>query len=152
MSRRLPLVLVLLLLLSTASVGCGQQPTDKETTGAQPSSPSPTELNSTESTMPTNPTELTMFAITDGDVFLMRAGTRTWVEAQIGMTLETGDAVKAGDDSWAIITFFEGSVIELEAGATVNVIELDIVDVLIPVKEEISKLLVVFKNSELKNH
>ena len=56
----------------------------------------------------------------------MKAGTDTLVEAEVGMTVEEGDIIKAGDDSRAEITFFEGSTIELEAGTHINVVDLDI--------------------------
>lgn len=73
---------------------------------------------------PPEPTQLTMLSITEGDVYVMKSGTNTWVKARVSMNLDTGDTVRAGDDSKAVITFFDGSVIELEAGAIVNVIKL----------------------------
>ena len=62
----------------------------------------------------------------DGDVSVMKAGADSWVEAQVGLTLEEGDAIKVDDDSRAELTFFEGSTIELEAGTVVNISELSI--------------------------
>jgi len=73
----------------------------------------------------------------------MKSGTNSWLEAQVGMTLESGDTIKAGDDSRAVITFFEGSTIELEAGAEISVTELstalDTGSTTISLKQEIGK-------------
>jgi len=69
---------------------------------------------------------LTIFSITEGDVFVMKAGTDNWIEAQVGMSLEAGDNVKTGDNSSAEITFFEGSTIELQAGTQIEIASLDI--------------------------
>ncbi|MFC2019799.1 hypothetical protein ACFLU4_07650 [Chloroflexota bacterium] len=40
-------------------------------------------------------TDLTILAITEGDVFIMKSGTDTWTETDIGTTLENGDRIKA---------------------------------------------------------
>jgi len=56
----------------------------------------------------------------------MKAGTGTWTEAEVGMSLEVGDSIKTGDDSSAMITFFDGSTIELEAGTEIEIASLDI--------------------------
>ncbi len=72
------------------------------------------------------PSELTMLSIAEGQVFVMKSGANNWIEAGVNTTLEIGDTLKAGDDSRAEITFFEGSTIELEAGAEVEVLELGI--------------------------
>ena len=69
---------------------------------------------------------ITIFSITEGDVFVMKAGTDNWIEAQVGMSLEAGDSVKTGDNSSAEITFFEGSTIELQAGTEIEIASLDI--------------------------
>jgi len=72
------------------------------------------------------PSTLTILSITKGNVFVMKAGTDDWIEAQVGMSLEPGDSVKTGDDSSAEITFFEGSTIELQAGTEIEIALLDI--------------------------
>ncbi len=72
------------------------------------------------------PTQLTVLSMTDGNVFVMKSGTDTWMEAQVGMTLEIGDTIKADDNSSAEITFFEGSTIGLEAGTEIAVAALDL--------------------------
>jgi hypothetical protein len=70
------------------------------------------------------PSTLTILSITEGDVSVMKAGTGSWIEAQVGMSLEPGDSVKTGDNSSAIITFFDGSTIELQAGTEIEIASL----------------------------
>jgi uncharacterized repeat protein (TIGR01451 family) len=67
-----------------------------------------------------------MLSITEGNVFVMKAGTDSWIEAQVGISLEVGDIVKSGNSSSAEITFFDGSTIELQAGTEIEVASLDI--------------------------
>lgn len=68
---------------------------------------------------------VTKISIVHGNVLIMKAGTDTWIEAKPGMSVEPGDTIKAGDGARAEITFFEGSIIELEAGTTLSVAELN---------------------------
>jgi len=89
------LVIVCILLLGVVQPGCSSSP-------------------------PT--TTLTIFSITEGAVYVMKAGTDTWVEAQVGMVLGPGDMIKTGDDSGAVITFFDGTTVELEAGTEIELI------------------------------
>jgi hypothetical protein len=72
------------------------------------------------------PSTLTILSITEGDVSVMKAGTSSWIEAQVGMSLQPGDSVKTGDNSSADITFFDGSTIELQAGTKIEIASLDI--------------------------
>ncbi len=71
------------------------------------------------------PSTLTILSITEGDVFVMKAGTDDWMEGAVEMSLEVGDTLKTGDDSGAEITFFDGSTMELEAGTQVEITSLD---------------------------
>ena len=73
-----------------------------------------------------SPSTLTILSITEGSVSVMKAGTASWIEAQVGMSLEPGDSVKTGDDSSAEITFFDGSTIELQPGTEIEIASLDI--------------------------
>jgi VCBS repeat-containing protein len=100
MHKKLLSILALTILVTSTSVGCGQ-------------------ASSTPST-------LTILSITEGDVFVIKAGTDSWTEAEVGMSLEAGDSIKTGDSSGAEITFFDGSTIELEAGTEIEVVSLDI--------------------------
>jgi VCBS repeat-containing protein len=99
MHKRLLSILALTILVASTLVGCS---------GASP----------TDST-------LTIFSITKGDVFVMKAGTDDWTEATVEMPLGVGDIIKTGDDSGAEITFFDGSTIELEAGTQIEITALD---------------------------
>jgi VCBS repeat-containing protein len=76
---------------------------------------------------PTTPTStLTMLSITEGNVFIKKAGTDNWILGQVGMTLEPGDTIKTDPTSNAEITFFDGSSIELQAGTQIEIVSLDI--------------------------
>jgi hypothetical protein len=72
------------------------------------------------------PYTLTMASTSGGDVSVMKEGAASWMEAEVGMSLEPGDVIKSGDDSGAEITFLDGSTIELEAGTEIEVVSLDI--------------------------
>lgn len=72
------------------------------------------------------PSTLTTLSITGGSVSVMKAGTSSWIEAQVGMSLGPGDSVKTGDNSSAKITFFDGSTIELQAGTVIGIASLNI--------------------------
>ena len=56
----------------------------------------------------------------------MKAGTDTWQKAEVGTTLEPGDAVKSAWGSRAEITFFDGSTIELKASTQLIISELNV--------------------------
>jgi hypothetical protein len=73
------------------------------------------------------PSTLTMLSIAEGDVFVMKAGTNDWIEAQVEMKLKVGDSLKTGGNSSAEITFFDGSTMELEAGTQIEILSLDVV-------------------------
>ena len=135
MSKALLIMIILSFLVGTILFGCGQQPVSEET-------PTPTPTPTPTTSAPTS-TQLTMLSITEGDVLIMKSGINSWLEAQVGMTLESGDIIKAGDDSRAVITFFEGSTIELEAGTEISVSELSLAidtgSTTISLKQEIGK-------------
>jgi VCBS repeat-containing protein len=100
MHKKVLLILALTILVTSTSVGCGQ--------------------NSS------NPSTLTILSITEGDVFVMKAGADSWTEAEVGISLEVGDSLKTGDDSSAEITFFDGSTIELQPGTEIGITSLDV--------------------------
>jgi len=101
LSKKLLSIFALVILVTSASVGCG---------GGSPC-----------------PSTLTILSIAEGDVFAMKAGTNDWVEASVQMELKVGDAIKTGNSSGAEITFFDGSTIELEAGTQIEILSLDVV-------------------------
>jgi P pilus assembly chaperone PapD len=97
MCKKLLSILVLFIVVASNLIGCGS-----------------------------SPSTLTVFSITEGNVSVMKAGTASWIEAQVGMSLEPGDRVRTGDDSSAEITFSEGSTIELQTGTEIEIGSLDI--------------------------
>ena len=102
MDRRLLPALVVIVLAGSALIGCG---------GGS-----------------STPSTLTTLSAIDGDVSVMEAGTDTWTEGEVGMSLEDGDVIKTGDDSGAEITFFDGSTIELQPSTEVEIASLDVAD------------------------
>jgi hypothetical protein len=87
MRKKLLSILVLSILVASTLVGCGS-----------------------------SPATLTILSIAEGTVSVMKAGSTSWVEAEVGMSLGVGDSIKTSDDSSAEISFFDGSTIELQAG------------------------------------
>ena len=69
---------------------------------------------------------LTILSIAEGTVFVMKAHTDDWIQAEVGMSLRPGDSIKTADNSSAEITFFEGSTVELQAGTEVEIASLGI--------------------------
>lgn len=69
---------------------------------------------------------LIVFSITGGNVSVMKAGTGSWAGAQCGMSLEVGDTIRSSDNSNAEIICFEGTTIELQAGAEIEIASLSI--------------------------
>jgi len=100
LSKKLLSIFALVILVTSASVGCG---------GGSPCS------------------TLTTLSTAEGDVLVMKVGTNTWVQGQVGMSLIIGDTVKTGDNSGALVTFFDGSTIELEAGTQIEILSLAMV-------------------------
>ena len=98
MRKNLLLIVVLSILVASLLVGCGQGQ----------STPS-----------------LTIFSTGGGNVSVMKAGSNTWIEAEVEMSLEPGDTIRSGDNSSAEITFLDGSTIELQAGTEIEVASLD---------------------------
>jgi len=72
------------------------------------------------------PSELTTISALTGEVFVLKAGTTTWTKASAGMSLEAGDRIKTSAGSNAVVTFFEGSTIDLAADTEISVSELGI--------------------------
>jgi hypothetical protein len=117
------LILVLLFVLVTCSVSCGGQPAPA------------TSLQS--------PSEPTVVSVVRGEVMVMKAGADNWSQVSPGMALGLGDRIKTGPGSNAVITFFEGTTIELAADTEVGVAELGVVEgtgsTTIKLRQEIGK-------------
>jgi len=118
MHRKLLSILVLSILVASTLAGCGQgQPT------ATPA----------------------ILATSGGDVSVMKTGTSSWTEPEVGMCLGPGDCIKCGGNSAAEITFLDGSTIELDAGTEIEIIALNIStetdSVTIRVKQTIGRII-----------
>lgn len=61
-----------------------------------------------------------------GDVQVLRQGASGWIAATSGMKIWTGDSLQTGADGYVLITFFDGSVMEIEADTEISVEELSI--------------------------
>ena len=108
-SRWSMIALCLAFLVTAGSTGCAKQPAGTSTTSPQSAD------------------EPTIVSVVTGEVWIMKASTTTWSKVAAGMTLEPGDRIRTGDASNAVITFFEGSTIELAANTEISVNELGIV-------------------------
>jgi hypothetical protein len=71
------------------------------------------------------PIPLAVLSEAVGDVSVSNDG-GSWGGAQVGMSLDTGDGVKTGDDSTAQITFLDGSTIDLAANTEIDIVALEI--------------------------
>ena len=71
------------------------------------------------------PSPLASLSKAVGDVSVSNDG-GSWTGAHVGMSLDTGDGVKTGDDSTAQITFLDGSTIDLEANTEIDIVALEI--------------------------
>jgi hypothetical protein len=65
-----------------------------------------------------------LISAVEGDVQIRRAGTTDWTKAELRVTLSGMDVVKTGADSSGSITFFDGSVIDLNPDTQVEIREL----------------------------
>ena len=126
MRKKTLLILIVCILavsipVTIALIQQGRQPSNGGTADVPTDEPTdePTDTPTTRST-------LTILSMTEGNVLVMKAGTDSWIEAQVGMALELGDTIKSGDGSSAEITFFDGSTIELDADTQVEVASLNI--------------------------
>ncbi len=60
-------------------------------------------------------------SILSGEVAVQRQGSSDWERAGDGVILEAGSRVRTSADSYALLTFFEGSSIKLEAGTELEI-------------------------------
>ncbi|NQT73601.1 MAG: FecR domain-containing protein [Chloroflexi bacterium] len=70
--------------------------------------------------------ESTTLSILSGDVFVMEGDSDSWDEAKDGMDLAAEDSVKTGADSYALITFFEGTTMNIEPDTEISISELTV--------------------------
>jgi alpha-tubulin suppressor-like RCC1 family protein len=67
---------------------------------------------------------LTILSIVGGNVLVQRSGSSDWSNGKQGITLEAGDKIKTDIGATATITFFDGSVIELNSSTEISLDEL----------------------------
>lgn len=63
-------------------------------------------------------------ASVSGQVFVLKPGAGSWVDAVEGWDLEVGDSVQTGGKGYAVLVLFDGSVMEMEEFTKVSVVEL----------------------------
>jgi hypothetical protein len=61
-----------------------------------------------------------------GEVLVQKQGSATWIQAVPGMELNQGDRIKTGSNGTTGIVFFEGSVVEVNAGSEILLSEMAI--------------------------
>jgi hypothetical protein len=76
----------------------------------------------------TTASPLTVLSITGGDVFVMKPGEQEWKRAEAGMTLGVDYKIKTQAGGKAAVTFFEGSVIELDENTEITLANLGLVN------------------------
>jgi hypothetical protein len=112
------LSVILVIAVMIPAIGCGK----KE---AQEPTPTPTAIPT--ATTPAEPTgETGSLSSLTGDVQVLRQSAVAWIMAASGMKIWTGDSLKTGSDGYVLITFFDGSVMEVEADSEISVEELNV--------------------------
>jgi len=112
------LVLALILLVSLVSCGGQGAVTPTPTATLTPAvTPTPTPA--------TNSPPSTISSLS-GEVLLQEQGSTTWVQAVAGMKLEAGDYLKTGGNGTAVLLFFEGSTMEVQADTEILINELSL--------------------------
>ena len=107
---------MLAVLIVAAAVGCGKKAAEQ---------PTPTPTATPTATAPAEPTgETGTLSCLQGDFKVLRSGASSWIAATSGMRIGTGDGLKTGSDGYVLITFFDGSVMELEENSEISVEEL----------------------------
>jgi len=112
------LSVILVIAVMIPAIGCGKKEAQE---------PTPTPTATPTATTPAEPTgETGTLSSLTGDVQVLRQGTSAWIAATSGMEIGTGDSLKTGSDGYVLITFFDGSVMEVEADTEISVEELSV--------------------------
>jgi hypothetical protein len=61
---------------------------------------------------------------TEGEILVLKAGSNDWVKGSDGMVLDVVDKIKSGDNARAVVTFFDGSTIEIKPVTQIEIVEL----------------------------
>jgi len=68
--------------------------------------------------------DITILSVSEGSVQIQKYGTDDWSQPSAGIELQAGDVIKTGSGGSVTVTFFDGSVIELEPDTQVEIVEL----------------------------
>jgi len=126
----------LLALSAFILTGCAPAPA----TGPGPSNPASTPADNPVGGVAAAP--LTVLSIVGGNVQVLKSGANDWSNGIEGMTLEVNDRVRTDPGGNALITFFEGSTVELQGDTVVSLSELGInpdESTTVRIKQEIGK-------------
>jgi hypothetical protein len=104
---------ILILVLPFGLLACGQTPQDSK---------SPESSGVPNGKIATAP--LTVLSIVGGDVLIMKPGETEWIRGEAGITLDIDCKIKTATNGQATLTFFEGSVIELDGDTEIGLAEL----------------------------
>ena len=115
-SKHALMTLVIIMSLILTSWGCTRTPPPS----TPPSTPTFTPLSTVSS-------QSGILTAISGRVMVLLAGSTAWTEAEVGMNLKAGDYIRTKADSSALITFFEGSTMELQPNTEVDIEELSAV-------------------------
>ncbi len=74
----------------------------------------------------TSYSEDTTLSIISGEVLIMEAGENTWKEAKDRMDIAAKDSVKTNADSYALITFFDGSTTNIQPNSEITINEMEL--------------------------
>ena len=109
---------ILVIAVMIPVISCGKK-------AAQTPTPTPTTIATPTATAPAEPTgETGTLSGMEGDVQVLRQGASAWIAATSGMKIGTGDGLKTGSNGYVLITFFDGSVMEVESDSEISVEEL----------------------------
>jgi hypothetical protein len=109
---------ILILAVVVTAIGCGKKESPQAT---------PTPVSSPTATAAAEPTgETGTLSGMEGDVQVLSPGAASWMAATSGMKIGAGYGLKTGSDGYVLITFFDGSVMEVEADTEISVEELSV--------------------------
>jgi hypothetical protein len=109
------LSVILIIAVMIPAIGCGKG-------GNKVATPTPTAT----ATMVAQTGETGTLSDLDGDVQVQWQGVGAWIAATSGMEIWSGDSLKTGGDGYVLITFFDGSVMEVEADTELSIEELGV--------------------------
>jgi hypothetical protein len=113
---RLRIISLVIALLASLTISCNSAPADIS---------APTQPSSQPQSATTSDEPMAVMASIQGEVEINNQGS-TWTAASCGIELKADDSIRTGDNSSALITFFEGSSIELESNTKIKIAELAI--------------------------